>query len=70
MKVCSVCFCCKFNNIGLHHTLFKGQLNASISKSMATKGTGTRNDEFFCILHGVDLAGLTASCEQIPLFDP
>jgi len=37
---------------------------------MATKGTGTRNDEFFCILHGVDLAGLTASCEQIPLFDP
>ncbi|KAH8948121.1 hypothetical protein BDL97_11G079700 [Sphagnum fallax] len=51
----------RLNSIGLHHTVSKGQLNASISKSMATEGTGTRNDERTCILDGVDLAGPAAS---------
>jgi hypothetical protein len=57
MKDCNVCFCCKLNNIGLHHIISKGQLNAYISKSMATKRTGTSNDEKVCILDGVDLVG-------------
>ncbi len=70
MKDCSVCFCCRLNSIGLHHTVSKGRLNASVSKSMATEGTGIGNDERTCIPHGVDLAGPAASGEQIPLSDP
>jgi hypothetical protein len=37
---------------------------------MATKRTGTNNDERICILDGVDLASLAALGEQIPFFDP
>ncbi len=70
MKDWCVCFCCKYNNIGLNHTIFKGQLNDSISKSMATKRTSINNDERTCILDGVDLVGLADLGEQIPLFDP
>jgi hypothetical protein len=70
MKDCNVCFCCRLNNIGLHHTISKGQLNVYISKSMATEGIGTGNDERTCILDGVDFVGLVALGEQIPLFDP
>ncbi len=69
MKDCSVCFCCKFNNIGLHHTISKGQLNVYISKSMANTGIGIGNDERICILNNVDLAGHIPSNEQIPLCD-
>jgi hypothetical protein len=47
-----------------------GQLNASISKSMATKRTSINNNERICILDGIDLVGLAASSEQIPLSDP
>jgi hypothetical protein len=56
------------NNIGLHYTISKGQLNAYISKSMATKGTG--NGKRICILDGVDLEGPTTSSGQILFFDP